>query len=229
MQRSMRATKQFFAVTVVGVWAISASAVSLYDLSHGAMLMSGDKWFSGFTYSGIGGPDSHTVNVTAVGTGVGANLFGICIQGGFSSLNALDIGITYHVTSHGGAIKAVTQAFNFTSAGNGGIVAIGETVFDQQGGNNVAQSSIGFFLVGDYNDPPGEPNTGDQLNVNPALQSLFVTKDINLMANPGGMVGATIIYQRFAQVSVPDCGGTLMLLGGAIGCLGLARRRWNKA
>jgi hypothetical protein len=230
----MRAINRILAVALIGGWAASASAISLFDLSHGATLLVGDKLFSDFSFSsiGAGAPGPTTINVTGVGTGAPNDLFGICIQGGLVTSSSLDVGISYHVAVVDGIhrISDIHQAFNLTAQGNGGTIGIGETVFDHQGGNQVAQSSVGFvFGVTDANDPPGELLQGDQLFVNPALVSVFVTKDINLTAAQGGQVGATIIYQRFSQVGVPDGGSTLLLLSAVAGGLGLARRRWKNA
>jgi len=65
------------------------------------------------------------------------------------------------------------------------------------------------------------------LIVNPALSQLWITKDIELHGNADSVVGATIIHQSFHQISVPDGGSTLLLLGSAMSCLsffGLRRK-----
>ena len=64
---------------------------------------------------------------------------------------------------------------------------------------------------------------GDQLIINPALSKVWVTKDIELHGNAGSIVGATIIHQSFHQISVPDGGSTVFLLGVALSGLGLIR------
>jgi hypothetical protein len=228
MLRLMIKTSFLFVLLVSLAIAGNASATfiptTIGDINaNGGYIIIGDKEFSGFSIAG-GNIDPFQVIIN--GSQVG-NVVTITFGGAFITTESADYQLNYIVHSLGAPIVSIDQYFNLTSLGQGGTVAIGETVFSQPGNNpanNVAQSSIGFYLTGDYNDPPGEPATGDQLVVNPGLLTLWVTKDINLDANVGGLVGATIIGQSFHQSEVPEP-GTLLLLGTGFASLAFYARR----
>jgi hypothetical protein len=222
------------ACMAVMVFAVpSASALSILDIQNGGgSIQIGDKVFSDFTVSVSGSTDANASNINVFGSQVGDTVF-LNFQGPMGTTSLADIGLTYSVLSLGGAIYAIDQYFSLSVTGDGGNIIIGETVFDQQGGNNVAQSTVSFFnLVPDINDPPGEVKQGDQLVVDPALYSLYVVKDIFLQAfnkpTGGGFVGATILTQSFHQTVIPEP-GTMMLLGsGLVGLAGWGRKKFRK-
>jgi hypothetical protein len=94
---------------------------------------------------------------------------------------------------------------------NSGQIIIGETVKDIHG-IVVGNSTLTLNLL-DLSDPLAE--TGDNLNINPGEQQLFVTKDITIAAFPGQLVGMSDIEQSFHQIPEP---GVMVLgsLGGAL-------------
>ena len=147
-----------------------------------------------------------------------------------SSGTPTDISIFYSVRTASGLplITAIDQAFELSSSGTGGFVLIGETVRkDSFTGPAVAQSSLAYVtgMLSDLADPDAEPVTGDQLLVNPAQAKLYVTKDIYFAALPGGVIGPTAVIQSFHQVSIPEGGLTVGMMGLGLAGLSLLRMR----
>ena len=132
----------------------------------------------------IGG-SSRPVMVLIGGNQVG-NIVTITFGGSFITTGLADYQLNYIVQSLGNPIGSIDQYFTLTSQGLGGIVGIGETLLRRPARSWRESSSAVLCRVlfdsGDYNDPPGEPATGDQLVIDPALLTLWVTKDINLDA-----------------------------------------------
>ena len=190
-------------------------------------LQIGDKIFDDFDVTGI---DKDDVQVYVVGTGTPDDLYGIRIEGDFVSPigGQADFRFYYTVRTASGEplIAGITQSFNLKSIEAGGTVGIGETVFDTNFGvGKVAQSSVGALLTGDFEDPEAEPSQFDDLIIDPPVSKVWVTKDIYVTGNQGGSAGATIIWQRFVQNSVPDGGSMLILFGSALSLLRLIKSR----
>jgi hypothetical protein len=222
----MEVSMKIMAKVIMAVAVVLLSVGMASALPTGPLQI-GDKIFDDFAVTGI---DPALVSVTTIGSGVPGDWYGIQIQAPFITASIADYGFRYTVRTSSGAalIHDIEQSFNLTSIGNGGIVGIGETVYGSGFGvgNPVAQSSVSYaFGAGDMTDPPGELLQGDQLIVDPTLAKVWVTKDIALVANSGGVVGATILYQRFSQTTVPDGGSTLILLGAAFSGLACWRLR----
>lgn len=214
----------------------TARAVLLSDLiDNNATLQIGDKMFSDFalTSSDI---TPAGINVGVLGSGVDPDLWGLSFAGLFSASagTAFEASLYYKVsvTDPAWMLSDIHQAYNLTARGAGGVITIGETVFDAGFGigNKLAQSSLGFdYGVADIIDPPGELVQGDQLILSSPVKEAWVTKSVQIEAAANGEVGASILFQRFSQALdssgkgnnvVPDAGATLLLLGVSIGLVG---------
>lgn len=216
-------------VTTVLLTSTVAQAVqyNLQDLVSGGTIRIGDKLFSDFQFvSSTGGSALTAGGVQVVADYAGENYW-LDFVGSFISAPGQqnDWAVWYSVSTVPSAprIAAIDLAYNLTLGGIG-YVGIGETVY--QGGffngNPVAQATVGTPV--DPSDPPAEQ--GDVLDLSEALRKVYVTKDIHVW-NTGtdGIIGASIIHQSFHQVSVPDGGVTLGLLGLGLTGLGLIRRK----
>lgn len=227
--------KNMFKMSAIAVATVLSASVAM-ALPTGELQV-GDKIFADFAVTGV---DASSVTVVTIGDGTPGNEYGIQINGPFFSYGgtAVDYSFRYTVRTSSGEplICAIGQSFNLTGFG---FVGIGETVFANGFGigQPVAQSTVSYnFGVGDISDPEGEVLSGDQLIINPSLNKVYVTKDILLVSPKGeiqvdnqeprtGFVGATTLFQRFTQCSVPDGGSMLILFGSALSLLGLIKSR----
>lgn len=220
------------AVASAVVTSVNAAPVNLASLLNGGSITIGDKTFSDF---GFASAQFQAADATVEATVDVGGIYHLTFAGPFLSVGVTpsDVSLRYSVATTTGLplIYAIDQAFELTSSGAGGMVLIGETVRrDSFIGTMVAQSSLAHVAgnpgLDDFEDPVAEPLTGDQLNISPALNKVYVTKDVFMMGLPGGTVGPTKLIQSFHQLptNVPEAGSTLALMVLALGGLTLVAR-----
>lgn len=218
------------AIVALNALSVASYAVptSFSSLLSGGEISIGDKIFGDFRFQSA----AIDVSVANVEATLGpSGIYYLTFSGPFLSTGtSTDISIFYSVRTASGLplITAIDQAFELSSSGTGGFVLIGETVRkDSFTGPAVAQSSLAYVtgMLSDLADPDAESVTGDQLVVNPAQAKLYVTKDIYFAALPGGVIGPTAVIQSFHQISVPEGGLTVGLMGLGLAGLSLLRIR----
>ncbi len=197
-------------------------------VATGGSLAIGDKTFSGFSFQASGltafDPTAITVTASEIGGVDYLNWVGtiaVDSPAGTTSLTG-DLTLNYTVTANSGSINMIDQAYTplpATTQSSGQII-IGETVANSQG-ITVANSTL-TLNPPVLSDPPAQP--GDNLNINPSENQLFVSKDILILANAGNVVGLGNVEQSFHQVPEP---GTMLLgsLGGGLLLLLRSRRQ----
>jgi hypothetical protein len=199
--------------------ASQAQAVTTDNLDHLATtngsLTIGDKTFSNFDFlaSGLTSFDASQIRVTAsVSNGVyyltyGGNIS--LVSGGPATADLL---LNYRVTATTGLINMIDQLYTGSAQPIGGsFISIDETVRDING-NLVANSHLDG---NDLSDPSAEP--GDNLFINPGLDTIDVTKDIAFGTVNGGMISVSEVRQSFHQVPEP---GTMALFVLGLGIVG---------
>ena len=183
--------------------------------STGGALTIGDKTFSGFSFldTDLSGFNASSIMVTASVDPLDSSVDYLTFSGNMqlagTSFDTADLLLNYTVTATAGSISMIDQRYtggDFT----GGLI-INETATSQ--GAPTAHSQL---TVGDVSDPNNYPNgpfdTGEQdlLPVNPAQNTLYVTKDLAFVildAAPGTVSEASVslVQQSFHQVvSTPE-------------------------
>lgn len=197
-------------------------------IASGDSITIGDKIFDDFGFASA----AFNANDATVTPTVESGVYYLTFQGPWVVFNGAvaDIAIKYTVATTSGQplITAIGQSYVLSAGGAAGYILIGETVRTGSfSGPVTAQSSLDFIagVSSDLEDPAAEPLTGDDLIVAPTEAKVYVTKDIFFGANPAGIIGPTTIRQAIHQVSVPDGGATVALLGGVLFGIGFVRRK----
>ncbi len=207
----------------------NATTYNLGDLiSSGDSITIGDKIFDDFGFASA----AFNANDATVTPTVESGVYYLTFQGPWVVANGAlaDIALQYTVATTSGAplINMIDQSYVLSAGGTAGFILIGETVRTGSfSGPVTAQSSLDFIpgVSADLEDPAAEPLTGDDLMVDPTEAKVYVTKDIFFGSNPRGIIGPTTIRQSIHQVSVPDGGATVALLGGVLFGIGFIRRK----
>jgi hypothetical protein len=194
----------------------SAPTASSDTLAHlvatGGSISIGDKIFSNFDFlaSGLTSFDPTQIRVTATFSG---GVYFLTWAGNMSLVSGgpatADLVLNYRVTATAGRIDMIDQFYTGSAQGTAGsFLAIDETVRDMAG-RIVANSHLDATDLG---DPFAEP--GDNLNINPGLTSVDVTKDIAFGVVNGGFVTVSEVRQSFHQTVIPEAGTAGLLVIG---------------
>ena len=195
------------------------------NLAHlvatGGSLRIGDKVFSDFDFvaSGLTSFDPSQIRVTA---SMEDGIYYLTWAGNMSLVSAsgpasADLVLNYRVTATQGLINTIDQLYTGSAQPLGGsFLAVDETVRDSSG-RIVANSHLD---TDDLSDPFAE--AGDNLNINPALRTVRVTKDISFGLISRGFITISEVRQSFHQV--PEA-STAVLLGLGLALVGIVAFR----
>jgi hypothetical protein len=200
------------AAVILGL-ASQTRAVTTDNLEHLATangsLTIGDKTFSNFDFlaSGLTSFDASQIRVTA---SVANGVYYLTYAGNISLVSGgpatADLLLNYRVTAATGLINMIDQLYTGSAQPIGGsFLSIDETVRDING-NLVANSHLDG---NDLSDPSPEP--GDNLFINPALDTIDVTKDIAFGSVNGGFISISEVRQSFHQVPEPGTMASFVL------------------
>jgi hypothetical protein len=220
---------------------VTLGYLAAHSGSAAGTLTIADKTYSDFTVAAPNDPNGTLLTMadaltmsTFIGGGVNGGVPGAeyleyngfvgLINGtGSAQYGDLTVGYTVTVNTPGYTINMIDQNYtpNASQATLGDNVIIGETVAN--GGNVVANSSL-TLIPQDFSDPVAE--SGDNLYINPGVPSLVVTKDISFYANPGQIIGLSVLEQSVHQVPEPTTmlAGALLLLPFGASTLRILRR-----
>lgn len=229
----MKKTVQFLGASLAFCTLSQAASYNLGSLiSSNGSISIGDKIFADFEFTSSSfSANSATVTPTLDAFGV----YTLTFQGPWVSFNnpavtSLGFAYTVQATGPGMHIANIGQSFVLSAAGTGGNISVVESVTDGPAGPLLAKSTTGYIASSllDLEDPVAEGSQGDQLAVTPLKTKVNVSTLVNLQSNIRGGVGATTIAQQFTQVSVPETGATVSLLGASLFGIGMIRRKFAK-
>jgi len=213
----------------------SASLATL-EANANNYLTLGDKIFSDFTSTAtlaLAGFNTSGLTVTASQSG---GVYYLTWTGGISvsstgTLVTGDLDLGYTVTATAGLISEIDQNYTGGVGAGLGAIAIDETVTGPGSGGAILGSTS--LSLSDMSEPTatGAFNLADaQPYIVPAQAVLDVEKDIsiaNLDTAGLGLTTVSVIQQSFHQVTVPDGGTTVSLLG--IALMGCGLLRWKQS
>jgi hypothetical protein len=209
------------AVALVGAGSAMATPVT----QAGLTVISGGLTFSNFTcaFSGqgtfTGACDS--ISVTALTPQPAGIQFSsdMAVIGGPSGADAA---LTFNVNSTTG-INAVGLSFNSTFLGLD-VNSVTEDVYSAQGGSLVGTATVSCGAISGCSS-----TTTDDIALSGMYNSLYITKDISLIAGSGGYGSTSIVQQTFtgAVAATPEP-ISLSLMGAGLAFIGLARARKSK-
>ncbi len=237
--------------TPIGIDYGTSATLAQLDANPANYLVIGDKIFSGFTATApalTGLTTYNPANITVTASAVGAvdyltwgGNISLGSFGTFGTAATADLLLNYVVTATGGhKINEIDQQYTGHVASGFGSFGIAETVSTPGAfGTQVAST----YLDAAYTYEPNLSNVPISLNssqpfINPPEPVLDVTKDIGLTVFdltpvpglPGfytGSISVSQIQQSFHQVTVPDGGTTVSLLG--IALMGCGLLRWKQS
>lgn len=214
-------------VTMAAMIQTAQASITLGNLvADNGSITIGDKTFSGFGYSGAI-PDAADLNVSA---SIVNGIYYLDFSGPVAVNNlhgsaelGEDLVLKYTVTANAGSIVKIDQDYTANAlpeAGNQ--IIIGETVKNING--VIVGNSTLTLNPEDFSDPP--PEYGDNLDIKPSVNQLFVVKDILIYAAPGQLVGLSDVEQSFHQVPEASTviAGALLLLPLGASSLRILRR-----
>ncbi len=239
--KTISATVIVVALAMVATIQTAQASITLGELvSNSGSLTVGDKTFSGFSWTATGGTDGIRAALNDQASGLYVSAFvnnGVYYLdfSGMINVNNLtgdndvtgDLKLDYTVTVNtpGNGIDMIDQNYTHNAipgvAGNQ--ITISETV---KSGVTIVGNSLLTLNPLDLSDPATE--YGDNLYFAPKSE-LDVTKDIQIAAAAGQLVGLSEVQQSFHQTAVPEpstvVAGALLLLPFGISTLRILRKK----